>query len=93
MFGAIGFWRLGLLCGQTGLTQVHLLLTQHLLAVAAMFFWQCSIFRRSSRSNWSTVLDLKLTCRRVMHELRFRGQSCGSELKLKIPLPAHSCQS
>jgi len=59
-------------CGQTGLTQVHLLLAQHLLAVAAMFFWQCSIFHRSSRSNWSTVLDLKLTFRRAMHELRFQ---------------------
>jgi hypothetical protein len=61
---------------------VHLLLTQHLLAVAAMFSWQCSIFHQSSRSNWSTVLDLKLTFRRAMHELRCRGQSCGSELKL-----------
>ena len=37
-------------CGQTGLMQVQLLLTQHFLAVAAVFMLLCSLRRGSRRS-------------------------------------------
>jgi hypothetical protein len=37
-------------CGQTGLMHVRLLLTQHFLAVAAMFMLRCSLRRGSGRS-------------------------------------------
>lgn len=38
----------GLLCGQTGLMQMQLLLTQHLLAVAARNIWYRSIFAKAA---------------------------------------------
>jgi len=39
------------------------LLMQHLIEIAAMIVWYRSILRQSSRSNWSTALDLKLILR------------------------------
>ena len=65
-------------CGQTKLMQLRLLLTQHLLAVAAMVVWRCSRIHRSCRSNGSIAPDLKLTFRCTLHELTCRGQSCRS---------------
>ena len=59
----------GLLSGQTGLVHTRLLLTQHLLAVAAMVVWRCSRFHRSGRSISSTELNVKLTYRGAMHEI------------------------
>lgn len=52
------------------------MLTQHFLAVAAACIWQCSILHQSSRSNWSTALDLKLTFRHMAHEFKYRGTKC-----------------
>jgi hypothetical protein len=39
-----------LMCGQTGLMHLQLLLTQHFLAVAADFLLRCSLRRGSGRS-------------------------------------------
>ncbi len=46
-------------CGQTGLVQPRLMLTQKLLACAASLVCQRSIFRRTGHSNRSILADCK----------------------------------
>jgi hypothetical protein len=49
------------------------MLTQHLLAIAAMNLWQYRFIHFSSRSNWSWLSDLNSTFRREGLEFTYRG--------------------
>jgi hypothetical protein len=53
--------------GQSGLVQSQLLLMQHCLAAAALIACHCSISHLSSRSNGSTLPDLKRFFAAVAH--------------------------
>ena len=65
----------GRFAGQTGLMQLRLLLTQHLLAVVAERLPQCGEFHRSGRSSGPTATDIKLTFSCACMNLRDAGRS------------------
>jgi hypothetical protein len=47
-------------CGQSGLLQLRLLLTQQMLALAALVILRCSTFHRTGRSNGPILVVLKM---------------------------------
>ena len=57
-----------LVCGQTGLMQVQLLLTQHSFAFAASLSLHCSLGRGSGHSMVPITVNFKPTLRRIMFD-------------------------
>jgi hypothetical protein len=55
-------------CGQTGLMQVQLLLTQHSFAFAASLSLHCSLGRGSGHSMVPITVNFKPTLRRIMFD-------------------------